>query len=317
MNVDPISVRRAIPDGAQIARVPARDGWPLRAFNWPVEGENRRGAILFQAGRGDMFEKHLEAMARWHNAGWDVTSFDWRGQGGSGRMASNPHVGHIDDFKIWIDDLSYFWANWSATIAGPHVVMGHSMGGHLILRALVEKAISPDGAVLIAPMLGIESPPMSPAMAARFASLMAKMMPRRLPAWPSNEKPSLPYTSRQRFLTHDHGRYADEIWWRETCPELVLGPPSWQWLDAAYQSIAAIDESEALERLNLPVLVLATEGDRLVSPAATKRIVARVPRASLKLFGKTVAHEILREVDAPREQALMAIDGFLDGVAAR
>ncbi len=317
MSVDPASVRRAIPQGAQIAHVPAKDGWPLRAFNWPVEPGKRRGAILFQTGRGDMFEKYLETFARWNADGWDITSFDWRGQGASGRLSANPHVGHISDFGIWIDDLADFWKNWSASIEGPRIIMGHSMGGHLVLRALVERAIAPDGAILIAPMLGIESPPLSVRAAARMAHILAKIVPSRFPAWPGNEKPSLPYASRQRFLTHDAGRYADEIWWRTAFPELVLGPPSWQWLDAAYRSFSAIEEGEVLELIRVPLLALATEGDKLVSPIATKRIIGRIPAASLRMFDQSVAHEILREADVPRSQALDAIDGFLEGIASR
>ena len=37
--------------------------------------------MLFAGGRSDFIEKYLESYAHWHRAGWDVTAFDWRGQG--------------------------------------------------------------------------------------------------------------------------------------------------------------------------------------------------------------------------------------------
>src|SRR3546814_14705034 len=73
----------------------------------------------------------------------------WRGQGGSGRLSDNPLVGHASDFAVWVADLAAFYREWASEHAGPHVVIGHSMGGHLLLRALAEKAMSPDAAVLI------------------------------------------------------------------------------------------------------------------------------------------------------------------------
>ena len=44
-------------------------------------GIRPRGRMLFAGGRSDFIEKYLESYAHWHRAGWDVTAFDWRGQG--------------------------------------------------------------------------------------------------------------------------------------------------------------------------------------------------------------------------------------------
>ena len=81
MKHDPLLARRAIPADATLATWRAADGWPVRRFDRLGSG---RGAILFQGGRADMIEKYLESFDDWHRAGWSVTSFDWRGQGGSG-----------------------------------------------------------------------------------------------------------------------------------------------------------------------------------------------------------------------------------------
>jgi lysophospholipase len=309
----PIFDRRDYPDDLIQEKWSAEDGWPLRKTQWPSPPTKLRGSILFQTGRGDMIEKYLESCNHWWAQGWNITAFDWRGQGGSGRFLADPHVGHVEDFGQWTADLAAFVADWKATQPGPHIIMGHSMGGHLVLRTLLEQTISVDAAVLISPMLGFESPVVPVSWIAALVSAFSEVAPERL-AWKKNERPSLPGTDRQRFLTHDVLRYQDELWWQAKKPELVLGPPSLKWLAEAYRSTLWTAKPGRLETVDVPLLIIGTEGDRLVSPAAIHRFARRIPAARLKMFGKTVAHEILREIDVVRDEALHLIDEFLDGV---
>jgi lysophospholipase len=307
--------RRTLPPGSTMSVVEATDDWPLRCFNWISDVTPPRGSILFQGGRGDIIEKYIESFDHWNRQGWNVTSFDWRGQGGSGRVLPNPHVGHISDFAVWVDDLATFVAAWRASTPGPHVIMGHSMGGHLLLRALIEQRIEADAIVLVAPMLGFDTAPLSFAAARKLAGFMARIGAPERPAWKSNERPSLPGTSRQKYLTTDVERYRDELWWKGANPALTLGPPSWHWMVQAYGSTAMTEEPGKLEAITIPVLLLGTDGDKLVSPAAIRRFAARIPGARLKMFSREVAHEILRERDGPRDEALATIDAFLAGSA--
>jgi lysophospholipase len=304
--------RRTIPADAHIAMVPARDGWPLRTYVQPARGV-RRGAILWLGGRGDIFEKYLECFDEWTRAGWSIESFDWRGQGGSGRLGRNPRVGHADDFAPWIDDLAAFYEDWAAREAGPHVVMGHSMGGHLLLRALAEKRITPDRVVLSAPMLGFDTGLLPFDLAKLIATILARLTSGNRPAWNENERPGPPDASRQNYLTHDEARYGDEVFWKETDNvSLTLGPPSWGWLGASYRSIAGLLKAGSVEHIAIPVLIVGTDGDKLVSPAAIRTFSGRLAHAELIMLGKDVAHEVLRERDAPRTQLMAAIAKFLE-----
>jgi len=291
----------------------ARDGWPLRTYFQPAQGRPR-GSILWLGGRGDIFEKYVESLNAWAAAGRSVTSFDWRGQGGSGRTGSDPRVGHIDDFAPWIDDLAAFYDDWRAREPGPHFVMGHSMGGHLLLRALAERRIAPEGVVLSAPMLGFDTGALPFGVAKALSALMARFTSSRHKAWPANEKPAPPSASRQAFLTHDDARYADELWWKAHDDVLVLGPPSWRWMAAAYRSIAGLRMPGVIEHIVTPVQIVATEGDELVSPQAIRDFAARLPHAQLLMLGPEVAHEVLRERDGPRDQAMSAIAAFMDAI---
>lgn len=307
--------RRAWPDGLEPRLIAARDGWQLRAIDWPSTRAKPRGSILFQGGRGDILEKYLESLADWHGQGWAVSGFDWRGQGGSGRFLDDAMIGHVPDFSIWVDDLAAYFETWRATHPGPHIVMGHSMGGHLVTRALIEKRIAPDAAVLVSPMFGFDTGPLPVAVSAWVVGLAAKLGRAEKPAWKANERPAPPWSSRFKFLTHDDARYADEIWWKAQHPKLALGPPSINWLIKARESSLGIFVPGAPEGIDVPMLIFGTDHDKLVSPRAIREMAARIPKARLTMFGAEAAHELLREADPVRDTVLAEITAFLDEVA--
>jgi lysophospholipase len=308
--------RRSIPPHAGESFWHAPDGHALRRIDWPGadRGSGPCGSILFFPGRGDFYEKYLESLEEWHRAGWRVTAADWRGQASSGRLGRDSVTGHIADFSLWIDDLSAFWADWVATTPGPHVLAGHSMGGHLVLRALVEQRVAPDAAVLSAPMVGVKGPALPLWLLSAVARLMCAVGDPLRPAWKWSEKPGELPAGRADLLTHDAMRYADEEYWREQRPELVMGPASWRWVERAYASWRLLEAPGALEAVTTPVLILSTRVDALVSHPANLRAAARLPQGELVAFGPEARHEILREVDPVRGRAMAAISDFLDRV---
>jgi lysophospholipase len=306
--------RRAIPAHAHESRWTLPDGHALRRIDWPGEGAAPRGSILFMPGRGDHYEKYLETLEQWHRAGWRVTAFDWRGQGDSGRLGKDPLTGHVEDFALWIDDLAAMWAAWSAEAAGPRVLIGHSMGGHLVMRAATEARVDPDAMVLSAPMLGMNGPELPLAILHTVAKLMTAIGDPTRPAWKSSEKPGEKVSARAQLLTHDPDRYEDEMWWRAARPEVLMGPASWRWVERAYASWRMFEAPDALERVAVPVLIVSTTADRLVSHPANIRAAQRLPKGELVEFGAEAYHEILREVDPVRERAMAAIAEFLDRV---
>ena len=300
--------RRAIPADARFTRWTAADGWVLRLLERrQAEGAPLRGSLLFAGGRGDFIEKYLEIHDHWFRGGWNVTAFDWRGQGGS--QGDRPG-GWIDRFETLVGDLAGLIEAWRAETPPPHVVVAHSMGGHVLLRTLADRHPEIDAAVLVAPMLAINSAPIPPFAAEWMASAFSAVGWGRQPA-----TPPAPGPLRQANLTGCRDRYEDELWWWEKSPAFNLGPPTWGWLKAAYASSAALTPAK-LAGVRTPVLLIGTERDRLVSPAAIRRAAALLPRAELEMVDDA-AHEILRERDAVRLRALARIDEFLDRRAPR
>ena len=293
-------------------------GTKIRRIDWApyLPEAEPRGSILFLPGRGDAYEKYLETLHDWHRAGWHVTGADWRGQAGSGRLGADEVTGHVEDFGVWVADLAEFWAQWIAETPGPHIVAGHSMGGHLVLRALVEQRIAPVAAILSAPMLGFTGNRLPHRIMHGAARLLTRLRGATTPAWKWSEKPGEMPLGRIKLLTHDADRYADELFWREHRPQLVMGPGSWGWVERAYASIGAIFAPGQLERVETPVLLIGTSNDALVDIAAIERAAERLPRGELLAFGEEARHEILREADGVRDRAMAAIAGFLDDNAA-
>lgn len=311
--------RREIPAHARETFWQAADGHQIRRIDWPgIAGEagEARGSVLFFPGRGDNYEKYLETLEELHRAGWRVTASDWRGQAGSGRLGNDPVTGHIEDFTIWLDDLEHFWASWKASTPGPHVLSAHSMGGHLLTRALIERRVDPDALVLSAPMLRMAGPPLPMSVQHAAARLMCRIGDPARPAWKWSEKPGEVPASRQALLTHDDERYADELWWRDERPELVMGPGSWRWVERAYASTRVLEMPGAMEQIQTPVLILSTRYDRLVSHQAAVRAADRLPNAELVEFGEDTYHELLRETDAVRGRAMDAIFAFLGRISS-
>ena len=200
---------------------------------------------------------------------------------------------------------------------GPRVLAAHSMGGHLALRDLAERRVDPDALVLSAPMLGLPGKGSPVGVLHAVARVMARLGDPRRPAWKWSEKPGQVPRERIRLLTHDEARYADELWWRDQRPELVMGPGSWGWVERALASIRGLERPGVLENVTTPVFITATTADRLVDFAAIQRAAGRLPNAELQVFGPEARHEILREVDVVRDKALAAIDDFLDRVAPK
>ena len=287
----------------------APDGWPYRRMDWPQPaGAETRGRLLFCGGRGDFIEKYLECYHYWHARGWQVTAFDWRGQGASrGDLVD----GNVASFDVLIDDLAALINDWAGGSDDPRVAVAHSMGAHLLLRTIVDRRPPLDAAVLVAPMLRINSAPLPSVLAPAITEFMCRIGRSDEPVWRPPAVPPPVGSRRQHYLTMSDERYADELWWWEQEPAFHLGGASWAWVRAAFRSAAATFRPSRLAEVELPVLLIGAEHDRLVSAAAIRDAARWLRRAELKMY-PGAAHEILRDADPVRLDALETIDRFFD-----
>jgi lysophospholipase len=94
-----------------------------------------------------------------------------------------------------------------------------------------------------------------------------------------------------------------------------MGPPSWQWLVAAYESSGRMFAPGGLEAVETPVLILAAQKDRLVSIDAIREAAERLPDCRL-CVDPEAAHEVFRERDEIRDPLMAEVAAFLEGRAA-
>ena len=297
-----LETRRTLPAGGDIT---LRGG--LRSVLWRQGG---RGSVLFLGGRGDFIEKYAEALWDWRTRDLAVASFDWRGQGGSGRLGAG-QAGHADSFDPWLADLAEQMVWFKATLPAPWFAVAHSMGAHLLLRHLASTPTTLERVVLLAPMLGLAARPLGtgPTRALARAAVALGQSRRYAPLQgPYNALRRAP--ARQRLLTGDAERFGDEGWWIDQRPDLALGGVTYGWLVAAFASLAALNAPGALEQVKVPLLALVPENEGLVDNVATRAAIARVPHAILETI-PAAAHELLRESDAVRLPVLDRIASFL------
>ncbi len=311
MTATGIDRRRTLPVAATIAMRAMADSWQVRTMVCAAVSGSP-GSILLINGRGDFIEKYAETVHDLSDAGWSVASFDWRGQGLSGRLGNAPEKGHADDFAPWLADLDALVAWFRATLPPPHYAVAHSMGGHLMLRHLTERGCEFDRVVLLSPMLGLRAQPIGAPLTRIIARLVVGLGGGEayLPGGGAY-LPREPGSVRQHMLTHDADRYSDEGWWIGQTPALAVGGATWGWLAAAFRSIAALFAGRALEGVATPVLVLVADQDGLVDNGGAAAAVARLPDGRLETFAPA-GHELVRELPAVRVRVLARVTAFLE-----
>lgn len=307
-----------LPEAALVGREEMADGASIRTLLLPHK--KPLANLLLLTGRADFLEKWAGAITELHQEGFAIACFDWRGQGGSTREAPNG-AGHIDSFDTWLGDLDQLsgWAH-DALPGDDWLALGHSMGGHLLARWIAdpERLDLPlrralDGAVLAAPFFGLGGPAAVTSAALRLAPWQVARGLSAQFAW--GQKPYGAFQQRperQFLLTASRAHFQDEGLWVRARPDLATGGVSWGWIKAFADS-EAILEKLPLEKLQLPVLLLLADRERLVDNKAALRIAARIPHVRHRLFSDA-AHELLREADVVRQDALLSIRNFAQEV---
>ncbi|GAB4175849.1 MAG: alpha/beta hydrolase [Thalassobaculales bacterium] len=288
-------------------------GVRLRLARWP--GGARRALLL--TGYSEFLEKYAHVAAALVARGYSVASFDWRGQGGSDRLLADRRRGFVHRFEDHLADLAAVAAAMEA--AAPDLVIGHSMGGHLALRAAAEGVLRPRRLVAVAPMLGINTRGL-PLWAAKTLAYGADWLGRGsafVPGGRGFAPEERPFANNP--LTSDAETFQAMQATMRAAPHLVVGAPTYRWVRAAFDSIARLTAPGVAEAIDVAVLMTLAEDERLVDNRAARRFAARLPRCRLRLI-QGARHEIMAEAAAVRARFWQEFDEFMgedrDGAAA-
>jgi lysophospholipase len=299
------------PDGAEELWFEGQGGVRLRAMLAPAHGPVR-GSILLCPGRTEFIEKYFEVTRDLTARGFIVLCVDWRGQGLSAREAPNPLKGHMESLDDAGADLAAALRLYESRLARPYIVLAHSMGGAIALRALQTGRIQADAAVFSAPMWGI--PQLSNIVRGylRFmksVGLGKAYAPGVTTRWAQED-------FSENTVTHHKGRHERSQNLIATEPQLALAGPTNAWVAAAAEAIHGFGKLDALAQLRLPVLVATAGDEQFVDNASHARVVAALPDAThINLPG--ARHEIMMETDETQKPFWEAFDRLVDRVAPR
>jgi lysophospholipase len=284
-------------------------------FVHPESAPATRGTIVVLPGRSEPYLKYAEVFYDLYSQGFDVYSYDHRGQGLSPHLSSHrAQIGHIDDFLNYVEDLRRFTDQQVKPRArGPLFLLAHSMGGGIAARYLIEYPGNYARAVLSAPMIDLQTTPY-PRPIARLivASAVRIGLGNRYAPGYGDLKLDIPIG--QNRVTHSVLRAQTWDAITRARPEIAIGGPSNKWVQES------LDESRVTQAwmsdLTTPVLMLQAGEDTLVVNSAMNRGCKRARDCRIESQDfLTSRHEILMEVDAIRKPAMDKILDFL-GVGA-
>jgi lysophospholipase len=301
------------PEGARPFWVRTDDGMRIRTVHWgDAGGDEGRGTAFVFSGRSEYVEKYGRVIRRLRERGLAVVGFDWRGQGLSTRPAHNPMLGHVEDFRDYQRDwLAVLAAAVAQDMPRPYFMLGHSMGGCIGLRTLLEGADF-CGAVMSAPMWHLQMRSATRQVTASLAQLanLVGFGARRFPG--TNRAPSaIALAFEGNVLTG----CADHFAWfgRQLAahPELGLGGPSVQWTYAALEEMARLYIAPVPR---LPVLALLGTEEHVVSANVVRIQIGKMPRGELVVI-EGARHEIWMERPAVQQRVWAAVDDYLARVS--
>lgn len=292
--------------------ITTRDGKRLRCQVFDAApGTTGRGVCLLLHGQTEFIEKYVEVIGELQARGFTVATFDWPGQGGSYRMLADPLKAHIGNFRDYDSALLLFLDEVVKPLSDcPPVVLAHSMGGHIALRAMHERPNAFKCAVLSAPMIRALTRGYPPVLARAACWLEYQLGAQNDWVWGMDGRDPHKITFDTQLVTSDRARFQRTQDFLRAHPDLRLAGPTWGWLEAAYRSMAAMQAPGYAEAITTPVLLCAAGKDRIVDVTAERAFIQRLPHG--ELFDMPEAeHEILMESDTIRARFWSAFGAFV------
>ena len=301
---------RALPPGletrAKTYFAKGKDGIRIRVLLALPETHAPRGTILFCPGRTEFIEKYWESVSDLTSRGFCVLMMDPRGQGLSDRVLPDKLRSYIDSFQTYADDLAEITAQFDSALPRPHIAMGHSMGGTVVLHAILSGVLSPSAVICSAPMLGLFD--LETTFMRWTISALSKLglAQKNLPF--QTQRNGMPVSFSANKLTTDKERY--KIWasYFQSVPRLRVGQPTFGWISAALSSMAYVNRNA--ENLRVPGLIVAAGADPIVDPSSIEEFAKNAEINYDVIPG--ALHELFLERDLYRTKFFIMIDEFLD-----
>ena len=307
MNTAPLYTDlEGMPEGGKAYWRRCTDNTRIRVALW--RGGDKNETVLIFPGRTEYIEKYGPTVQEFLNRGYSVAVIDWRGQGLSDRHPKRPQMGWVQDFADYQQDVKQMLgAVGDAGFPRPTVLLSHSMGGAIGLRALLNQ-LDVKKTIFSAPMWGIYVEPRL-----RFVAGMVSKFSRTLgfgaryipSAGPANYVEKQPFKG--NVLTNDAATYK---WMQDHLaqhPVLGLGGPSCNWYNRAVCECCDLRKHAPAPH---ETLVFLGTNEAIVDAEVIHELMASWSNGKLvEIDG--AQHEILMEEPHVRKQFWDEVDSYL------
>ncbi|MGX9418622.1 alpha/beta fold hydrolase [Vibrio sp. RC27] len=269
-------------------------------------------AIFIVNGRIETVFKYQELFYDLFQLGYDIYSYDHRGQG----LSKYPHIedsiGHVEQFQDYVSDLESMVEFFELDHYEKKFLLAHSMGGAITLRYL-QQTPQPvfSACVAVAPMVGLPVPWYMRPFAIQYTRWLSQKssVPTFAPGYgPYETKPFL-----NNPLSQSKQRYK---WFRQLYkqfPELQVGGPSITWV---WQSLVTVKQLlNDAKKLKTPLLILQAGNDQIVENQAQVKLMDKVQTVNQDahlMAIKGANHELLFEKDEYRNRCLKELTRFIE-----
>ncbi len=280
-----------VPAGGQARWVRTSDNVRIRVAFWRPQG-TVRGTVLMFPGRTEYIEKYGDTVTNLARRGFATLVVDWRGQGLADRLLGDVRLGHVNIFTDYQNDVAAaLRVAREIELPRPFHLIGHSMGGAIGLRAVMQ-GLPVQSCAFSGPMWGIHMSPVVRPFGWALSHVAPIMgMGTRLPPSTRHEG----YVQAQPFannvLTGDRDMYRLMQDHMAAHPELGLGGPTLVWLREA------LSECRYLARQASPALPCITflgARETIIDCDAVRRRMAIWPGGDLDVIAGA-RHEVLME----------------------
>lgn len=288
------------------------DGVRIRVGHWNRPAA--KGTILIFPGRTEFIEKYGRSAKAFHERGYACLAVDWRGQGIADRMIPNRAIGHVGEFSDYQHDVAAVVAHAKTLgLPQPFFMIGHSMGGCIGLRALID-GIDVKAAMFSAPMWGIQ---MSPALrpVAWGLSTVSKSLgfDQNLAPYQFEETYVLRTDFETNTLTCDRDTFDHLRRQLTTHPELALGGPSLRWINTSLREMHRLSVTPAPD---LPCITFLGSDEEIVDPVRIRNRMQDWHGGTLREIPQG-RHEMLMDKPAMRDPILDETTALFDAQCAQ
>lgn len=292
------------PAGGAAWWVQTSDNVRIRVAAWHAEGAVK-GTVFMFPGRTEYIEKYGETATQLVSRGYSVLSVDWRGQGLADRLLDDRRVGHVGHFTDYQKDIAaVLRVAREQELPKPWHVIGHSMGGAITLRAVME-GMPVQTCAFTGPMWGIYIAPIMRPLS-RLTTIIAPLFGIQNRNAPSTSLGS--YVLEQEFegntLTRDRDMYQMMRNQLTAHPELGLGGPSIHWVKEAVAECELLAERASPD---LPCLTFLGTNEQIVDQDPIRARMPKWPRGHL-VDVPGGEHEVLMETPNVRGPVFDQLD---------